>query len=112
MGRACAAIQKHGVKPRARCAKDIGAIVIAASVYLCYAFADRLALVLGETGMSIIMRCWAGSVLACGVIFCIQNWLATMTTGRMRIGICSGWDKSVTHSQLAPRISTETVNTL
>jgi len=34
----------------------IGSILIAASVYVCYAFADRLAKVLGATGMSIVMR--------------------------------------------------------
>ena len=34
----------------------IGAVLIAASVYLCYAFADRLAQVLGATAMSVIMR--------------------------------------------------------
>lgn len=45
----------------------IGAIVIAASVYLCYAFADRLALVLGETGMSIIMRLSSFLLVCLGV---------------------------------------------
>jgi multiple antibiotic resistance protein len=34
----------------------IGAVLIAGSVYLCYAFADRLAQVLGTTAMSVIMR--------------------------------------------------------
>ncbi len=34
----------------------IGMFLIAVSVYLCYAFADRLARVLGATGMTIIMR--------------------------------------------------------
>jgi multiple antibiotic resistance protein len=34
----------------------IGSILIAASVYLCYAFADRLALALGTTGMTVVMR--------------------------------------------------------
>ena len=34
----------------------IGAVLIAASVYLCYAFADRLAQALGATAMSVIMR--------------------------------------------------------
>ena len=31
-------------------------LLIAVSVYLCYVFADRLARVLGATGMTIIMR--------------------------------------------------------
>ena len=34
----------------------IGMVLIAISVYLCYGFADRLATVLGTTGMTIIMR--------------------------------------------------------
>jgi multiple antibiotic resistance protein len=34
----------------------LGSILIAASVYLCYAFSDRLARVLGATSMSVIMR--------------------------------------------------------
>lgn len=34
----------------------IGMVLIAISVYLCYGFADRLAIVLGTTGMTIIMR--------------------------------------------------------
>jgi multiple antibiotic resistance protein len=34
----------------------IGMVLIAISVYLCYGFADRLANVLGTTGMTIIMR--------------------------------------------------------
>jgi multiple antibiotic resistance protein len=29
---------------------------LAVSIYLCYGFADRLAAVIGETGMSIILR--------------------------------------------------------
>jgi multiple antibiotic resistance protein len=34
----------------------IGSVLVAASVYLCYAFSDRLARVLGATSMSVIMR--------------------------------------------------------
>ncbi|MGB7438591.1 MAG: MarC family protein [Candidatus Acidiferrum sp.] len=45
----------------------IGAVVIAASVYLCYAFADRLAKALGETGMSVIMRLSSFLLVCIGV---------------------------------------------
>jgi multiple antibiotic resistance protein len=45
----------------------IGAVLIAASVYLCYAFADRLARVLGETGMSVIMRLSSFLLVCIGV---------------------------------------------
>lgn len=45
----------------------IGAVLIAASVYVCYAFADRLARVLGETGMSVIMRLSSFLLVCIGV---------------------------------------------
>lgn len=45
----------------------IGAILIAASVYLCYAFADHLARALGETAMNVIMRLSAFLLVCIGV---------------------------------------------
>jgi len=45
----------------------IGAILIAASVYLCYAFADRLAQALGETAMNVIMRLSSFLLVCIGV---------------------------------------------
>jgi multiple antibiotic resistance protein len=45
----------------------IGALLIAASVYICYAFSDRLARVLGETGMSVIMRLSSFLLVCIGV---------------------------------------------
>ncbi len=45
----------------------IGSVAIAASVYLCYAFADRLARVLGDTGMSVIMRLSSFFLVCIGV---------------------------------------------
>ncbi len=45
----------------------IGTVLIAASVYLCYAFADRLASVLGVTGMSVIMRLSSFLLVCIGV---------------------------------------------
>ena len=45
----------------------IGAVLIAASVYLCYAFSDRLARALGETAMSVIMRLSSFLLLCIGV---------------------------------------------
>jgi len=45
----------------------IGSVLIAASVYLCYAFADRLARVLGDTGMSVIMRLSSFFLVCIGV---------------------------------------------
>ena len=45
----------------------IGAMLIAASVYLCYAFSDRLARALGETAMSVIMRLSSFLLVCIGV---------------------------------------------
>jgi multiple antibiotic resistance protein len=57
----------------------IGAVLIAASVYLCYAFSDRLARVLGETGMSIIMRL-SSFLLVCLGVQIIWNGLSALLT--------------------------------
>ena len=45
----------------------IGSVLIAASVYLCYAFADRLARALGETAMNVIMRLSSFLIVCIGV---------------------------------------------
>jgi len=45
----------------------IGSVLIAASIFLCYSFADRLAKVLGATGMSVIMRLTSFLLLCIGV---------------------------------------------
>jgi multiple antibiotic resistance protein len=45
----------------------IGAVLIAATVYLCYAFSDHLARALGETGMSVIMRLSSFLLVCIGV---------------------------------------------
>ena len=45
----------------------IGSLLIAASVYLCYAFADRLARALGETAMNVIMRLSSFLLVCIGV---------------------------------------------
>ncbi len=55
----------------------IGAVLIAASVYLCYAFSDRLAQVIGETSMSVIMRLSSFLLLCIGTQI-IWNGLSAM----------------------------------
>ena len=45
----------------------IGSVLIAASIFLCYRFADQLAKVLGATGMSVIMRLSSFLLLCIGV---------------------------------------------
>jgi multiple antibiotic resistance protein len=55
----------------------IGAVLIAGSVYLCYAFADRLAQVLGATSMSVIMRL-SSFLLVCIGTQIVWNGLSAM----------------------------------
>jgi multiple antibiotic resistance protein len=45
----------------------IGSALVALSVYLCYGFADRLAAIIGESGMSIIMRLSSFLLVCIGV---------------------------------------------
>jgi multiple antibiotic resistance protein len=45
----------------------IGAFLIAVSVYICYAFSDRLARALGATGMNVIMRLSSFLLVCIGV---------------------------------------------
>lgn len=45
----------------------IGMAIIAVSIFLCYAFSDRLAKVLGPTGMSVILRLSAFLLLCIGI---------------------------------------------
>jgi len=44
-----------------------GSLVIAVSIFLCYGFADRLARILGKTGMSVIMRLSSFLLICIGV---------------------------------------------
>jgi len=45
----------------------IGAAILAATIYLCYGFADRLAAVLGQTGMNVILRLSSFLLVCIGV---------------------------------------------
>jgi multiple antibiotic resistance protein len=45
----------------------IGSVLVAASIYICYGFADRLAAVVGESGMSIILRLSSFLLVCIGV---------------------------------------------
>ncbi|MGB8473740.1 MAG: MarC family protein [Candidatus Acidiferrum sp.] len=45
----------------------IGSAIIAASIYLCYGFAERLARALGETAMTVIMRLSSFLLVCIGV---------------------------------------------
>lgn len=45
----------------------VGSVLIAVSIFLCYGFADRLAAVVGESGMSIILRLSSFLLVCIGV---------------------------------------------
>jgi len=48
-------------------AAAIGSVIVAATIYLCYAFADRLALVLGPTGTTVIVKLTSFLLVCIGV---------------------------------------------
>ncbi len=58
------------------------------------------------SGMIIMIRCWAGSMVV-GVIFCMTNMDTPISTGVRKSG--SFWLRSGIHRKDAPRSSMETV---
>jgi multiple antibiotic resistance protein len=48
-------------------AAALGAALVAASIYICYGFADRLAYIVGPTGMNVILRLASFLVVCIGV---------------------------------------------
>jgi len=48
-------------------AAAIGSVVVAASIYVCYGFADRLAVIIGPTGMNVILRLTSFLLVCIGV---------------------------------------------
>jgi multiple antibiotic resistance protein len=61
------AAHSHGLHPLTILSALIGCILIAVSVYLCYAFADRLAQFLGATAMTVIMQLSSFLLVCIGV---------------------------------------------
>ena len=45
----------------------LGCVLLAASIYLCYSFADRLGRVLGTTGMTVILQLTSFLLVCIGV---------------------------------------------
>lgn len=48
-------------------AAAIGSAIVAASIYICYGFADRLARILGPTGMNVILRLTSFLLVCIGI---------------------------------------------
>jgi multiple antibiotic resistance protein len=61
------AARHGGLDPWTLLAAFTGAVVIAASIYVCYAFADRVATVLGPSAMTVIMRLSSFLLVCIGV---------------------------------------------
>ncbi len=61
--------EPHRIGPNflAILAAVVGSALVAVSIYLCYGFADRLAAVIGESGMSIILRLSSFLLVCIGV---------------------------------------------
>ena len=59
--------RRLGANLLALTAAAIGSALIAATIYLCYAFADRLAGVMGATGMNVIVRLSSFLLVCIGV---------------------------------------------
>jgi multiple antibiotic resistance protein len=50
------AAHSHALNPLMILAALVGSALVALSIFLCYGFADRLAQVLGQTGMSVMIK--------------------------------------------------------
>lgn len=61
------ATEHHGVNILAILAAIVGSVLLAVSIYLCYGFADRLARMLGTTGMTVIMQLSSFLLVCIGV---------------------------------------------
>jgi multiple antibiotic resistance protein len=56
-----------GFDPLSILAAIVGSVLLAVSIYLCYGFADRLARILGATGMTVIMQLTSFLLVCIGV---------------------------------------------
>jgi multiple antibiotic resistance protein len=61
------ATEHHGVDFLAILAAIVGSVLLAISIFLCYGFADRLARMLGATGMTVIMQLSSFLLVCIGV---------------------------------------------
>jgi multiple antibiotic resistance protein len=61
------AARNHALHPLTILAAFVGCAIIALSIFLCYGFADRLARVLGATGMSVMIKISSFLLLCIGV---------------------------------------------
>jgi multiple antibiotic resistance protein len=55
----------------------VGSLLLAASIFLCYGFSDRLGSVLGRTGMTVIIQL-TSSLLVCIGVQILWNGASTL----------------------------------
>lgn len=79
------AARHHPVRVFAMLAALIASALIAVSVYLCYAFADRLARFLGATGMSVLLRL-SSFLLVCIGVQIVWNGASTLLASSALFG--------------------------
>jgi multiple antibiotic resistance protein len=63
----------------------ISSALLALSIYLCYGFADRLAAIIGESGMSIILRL-SSFLLVCIGVQILWNGVKALLLSLPRVG--------------------------
>ena len=61
------AAHRHGFHPLTILAAQVGLVLIAISIFLCYGFAERLAQVLGPTGLTVITQLSSFFLVCIGV---------------------------------------------
>ena len=64
----------------------IASALLAVSIYLCYGFADRLAAIIGETGMSIMLRL-SSFLLVCIGVQILWNGVKALLLSLPRVGV-------------------------
>jgi multiple antibiotic resistance protein len=64
----------------------VGSALVALTVFLCYGFADRLAAILGENGMTIVMRL-SSFLLVCIGVQIVWNGLSALLRTLPALGV-------------------------
>jgi len=79
------ATEHQGVNFLAIVAAILGSVLLAVSIFLCYGFADRLARVLGATGMTVIMQLSSFLLVCIGVQILWNGASALLATLPVRV---------------------------
>ena len=80
------AAHRHGLHPLTILTSLIGMVLIAISILLCYAFADRLAQILGATGMTVITQLSSFLLVCIGVQIAWNGIKALLESVTLHIG--------------------------